>query len=306
MLYRRTFARHPQLWPQYSAHRCFFPENAGRAPVGWLDKTGGFALPSMAKGGGVAAGREGSGILDACNTSAELAASGTELAILPIGATEQHGSYLPLATDSLEAEAEAVARGVAERLDAFLLPVLPFSNSEAHAGFRGSVSLNPSTLLIVVKELALDLIGQGFRYVVLLNMHGGNLILRPAVREINRSTDAGRALFVQPFTLAAAELQSIFPNFANEAHAGGFEASLIMEIAPDTIKVAGQVLGGSPAARGVSYFSDASVLTPALGVPTLIFGPGDERLAHQVDEHTTLSSVAAAARFYTALAQALG
>ena len=72
------------------------------------------------------------------------------------------------------------------------------------------------------------------------------------------------------------------------------------------LEVAGRVLGGAPAPRGVSYFSDASVLTPALGVPTLIFGPGDERLAHQVDEHTTLSSVAAAARFYTALAQALG
>ena len=70
--------------------------------------------------------------------------------------------------------------------------------------------------------------------------------------------------------------------------------------------VAGAVLGGSPAPRGVSYFSDASVLTPALGVPTLIFGPGDERLAHQVDEYTTLSSVVAAARFYTALAQDLG
>ena len=198
--------------------------------------------------GGVANGTEGSGILDACNTSAELAASGAELAILPIGATEQHGSYLPLATDSLEAE--AVGRGVAERMNAFLLP---FSNSEAHAGFRGSVSLNPSTLLTVVKELALDLIGQGFRYVVLLNMHGGNLILRPAVREINRATEAGRALFVQPFTLAAAELQRIFPNFANEAHAGGFEASLIMEIAPQTIK--GSVpdtVPESPAATAIS------------------------------------------------------
>ena len=191
-------------------------------------------IGSGAAGDGTAAGGEGSGILDACNTSAELAASGTELAILPIGATEQHGSYLPLATDSLEAE--AVARGVAQRMNAFLLPVLPFSNSEAHADFRGSVSLTPSTLLTVVKELALDLIRQGFRYVVLLNMHGGNLVLRPAVREINRSTEAGRALFLQPFTLAAAELQRIFPNFANEAHAGGFEASLMMEIAPDTIK----------------------------------------------------------------------
>ena len=52
------------------------------------------------------------------------------------------------------------------------------------------------------------------------------------------------------------------------------------------LEVAGRVLGGSPEPRGVSYFSDASVLTPALGVPTLIFGPGDERLAHQMDEHT--------------------
>lgn len=42
------------------------------------------------------------------------------------------------------------------------------------------------------------------------------------------------------------------------------------------LEVAARVLGGSPGPRGVSYFSDASVLTPALGVPTLIFGPGDE------------------------------
>jgi creatinine amidohydrolase len=76
---------------------------------------------------------------DALNTSSEIAQSEIDLAIVPIGATEQHGAYLPLATDSLEAE--AVAKGVAERLNAFLLPVLPFSNSEAHTGFRGSVSL---------------------------------------------------------------------------------------------------------------------------------------------------------------------
>ncbi|WP_089721077.1 creatininase family protein [Candidatus Entotheonella palauensis] len=171
---------------------------------------------------------------DALNTFSEIAQSDIDLAILPIGATEQHGSYLPLSTDSLEAE--AVARGVAERLDAFMLPVLPFSNSEAHAGFRGSISLSPTTLLAVVKELALDLMGQGFRRVVLLNMHGGNLILRPAVREINQHANTGRAIVVQPFSLAATALSQIFPNYHHEAHAGGFEASLIMTIAPDTIK----------------------------------------------------------------------
>lgn len=171
---------------------------------------------------------------DTLNTSPEIAQSSIDLAILPIGATEQHGSYLPLATDSLQAE--AVARGVAEDLDAFLLPVLPFSNSQAHAGFRGSVSLSPTTLLAVVKELALDLIAQGFKRIVLLNMHGGNLVLRPAVREINRSTDRGRAIVVQPYSLVAPEISHIFPNYRSEVHAGGFEGSLIMVIAPDTIK----------------------------------------------------------------------
>ena len=171
---------------------------------------------------------------DALNSTVEIAASKSDLSILPIGATEQHGSHLPLATDSMEAE--AVARGVAERLDSFLLPVLSFSNSEAHVGFRGSVSLSPTTLLAVVKDLALDLIGQGFRRVVLLNVHGGNLILRSAVREINQSTTRGRAIVVQPLSLAAAELARIFPDYRDEVHAGGFETSLIMAIAPEATK----------------------------------------------------------------------
>lgn len=65
-----------------------------------------------------------------------------------------------------------------------------------------------------------------------------------------------------------------------------------------------KITGGPLKPKGISYFTDASVLAPGLGVPTLIMGPGDERLAHQVDEHVSLSMVASAARFYLALAQA--
>jgi len=52
---------------------------------------------------------------DALNTSPEIAKSEIDLMIIPIRATEQHGAYLPLAADSLEAE--AVAKGVTERLN---------------------------------------------------------------------------------------------------------------------------------------------------------------------------------------------
>jgi succinyl-diaminopimelate desuccinylase len=70
------------------------------------------------------------------------------------------------------------------------------------------------------------------------------------------------------------------------------------------LRVGEEIFGHAQTPKGMSYFTDASVLTPGLGVPTLILGPGDERLAHQVDERTELRSVLSAARFYVALAQA--
>ena len=70
------------------------------------------------------------------------------------------------------------------------------------------------------------------------------------------------------------------------------------------LRVGREILGRSLAPKGVSYFTDASVLTPELGVPTLIMGPGDERLAHQVDERIELSAVRSGALFYVGLAEA--
>jgi succinyl-diaminopimelate desuccinylase len=53
--------------------------------------------------------------------------------------------------------------------------------------------------------------------------------------------------------------------------------------------------------RGASYYTDASVLQPPTGVPTLIIGPGDDRLAHQPNEFVSVEALVAAARFFTAL-----
>lgn len=42
---------------------------------------------------------------------------------------------------------------------------------------------------------------------------------------------------------------------------------------------------------GMNYFTDASILVPALGVPFAILGPGDEGFFHQPDEYVELDSV---------------
>ena len=67
-------------------------------------------------------------------------------------------------------------------------------------------------------------------------------------------------------------------------------------------QVAQTILGQTLEPQGASYATDASVLTPPTGVPTLIFGPGEVAMAHQQDEYVEIDKVVQAARFYAALA----
>jgi succinyl-diaminopimelate desuccinylase len=53
---------------------------------------------------------------------------------------------------------------------------------------------------------------------------------------------------------------------------------------------------------GVTYYTDASLLSAPQGIPTIVFGPGDEKLAHQPDENVKLEQVYTAIQFYGGLA----
>ena len=172
--------------------------------------------------------------LDGTSTSPRVAESGMDTAILPIGSTEQHGPHLPLSTDSQIAA--AVARGVADRLGAFLLPTIEYGNSDVHAGYRGTVSIQPETLQSLVLDIGRELQAQGFRRIIVLNTHGGNLILRIAVRELNRSGPAGyKVLLAQPTDLAAPTLRQIIGTLEREVHAGELETSLLLHLAPEQV-----------------------------------------------------------------------
>jgi succinyl-diaminopimelate desuccinylase len=70
------------------------------------------------------------------------------------------------------------------------------------------------------------------------------------------------------------------------------------------LAAASVAVGGSsqPAVGGAAFFSDASVLQPALaGVPTSLCGPGATERMHQVDEHVAVADLHTAARCYAAL-----
>ena len=170
---------------------------------------------------------------DASSTYLELEQSGVDTAVLPVGAIEQHGPHLPLSVDWYQGE--VVARRVAERLDAYLLPGMPFGCSQAHAGFRGTIFLSPETLGAVVKDVAESLLDQGFRRIAVLNFHGGNLILKLVARELNLAQTQGKVVLVSPGQDASAGLNEVLDAYQDEQHAGELETSIMMHAAPDQV-----------------------------------------------------------------------
>jgi succinyl-diaminopimelate desuccinylase len=65
-----------------------------------------------------------------------------------------------------------------------------------------------------------------------------------------------------------------------------------------------QRLGEPQRPGGVPYFTDASVLTAALGnVPTLILGPGEASMAHKVDEYCRIPLLEQSVEIYAELAR---
>lgn len=103
--------------------------------------------------------------------------------LLPIGAVEQHGPFLPLGTDLIITE--HIAESIARQVDLMVAPSLAISASDTHLGFPGTLSLGATVLRDMLERLCVQLQARdglgmkhgklGFQRVFLLSAHGGNM-----------------------------------------------------------------------------------------------------------------------------------
>ncbi|MBT2496734.1 creatininase family protein [Microbacterium sp. ISL-59] len=112
-----------------------------------------------------------------------------KIALIPIGAIEQHGPHLELRTDIAVATEMARRVDAALAADSLLCPPMPYGASEHHLAFSGTLSLRPESLRLVLRDICLSLIRHGIDRVLIVNGHGGNCdIARLVAREVGDET----------------------------------------------------------------------------------------------------------------------
>ena len=95
-----------------------------------------------------------------------------DVALIPVGSTEQHGPHNPLGTDHLVAA--AVSKAVGDKTGVPVLPVIPVGVSVHHRQFTGSLWVPPPIFREYMKAVALSAVSHGAKKVVFVNGHGGN------------------------------------------------------------------------------------------------------------------------------------
>lgn len=157
-----------------------------------------------------------------------------QVALFPVGATEQHGPNLVTGVDWFVAE--AVAERVADAVDpvAVVVPPLPFGLSGHHLGFPGTLHISAATFSAVCKDVTRSLARHGITKVVFVNGHRGNEnVLGVLVTELTYELgiEAASAFWMTQ----ASDAVACHKKTERWGHGCEIETSLALAISPDHV-----------------------------------------------------------------------
>ena len=156
-------------------------------------------------------------------------------AMLPVGATEQHGPHLGCGVDSVIAEQLCAA--VAARTGVTMLPTLPYGCSLGHSRrWPGTIALTPPLLIELVKQIGEWAYHSGVRRLFIVNAHVTNAApLRCALEMLRAEHDDLMVTVLNTATLSE-RVRQFHAADAADWHANDAETSLMLAIAPQGVR----------------------------------------------------------------------
>lgn len=160
--------------------------------------------------------------------------------VLPLGAIEQHGPHLPLATDLIIAEEVArtgVQLAVERGVDAWLLPSMGYTKSNEHAWCAGTFWMSSNTMQSMIHDIGTSLFSTKCRKIVFLNGHGGNSALVAMMNRELRLKFGLLAFLTHPSIPADQGGSSSGGELGMGIHAGHDETSLMLYLRPELVQM---------------------------------------------------------------------
>ena len=202
--------------------------------------------------------------------------------IWPFGAVEQHGPHLPLATDSIFVDEIIceVLKLIPSDTPIKKIPTQYIGFSPEHKGFDGTISLSSNLITSIIKEVGAQLADMGFKRLIMLNAHGGQIsLLNTAAREL-RSIAPNLSVFPCFLWSGVDGLSELLTKneIENGLHASLAETSLMLALKPELVgderpneTIKGQIPegwsleGNAPTAWLTDDFSKSGVIGDSRG-----------------------------------------
>jgi creatinine amidohydrolase len=174
-------------------------------------------------------------------TAAELnerAAAGA-VVLLPLASTEQHGPHMATGTDTIlvgEVCRRAAALVAGAGRPVVVAPVVWAGLARHHMPFGGSFTLGLATYQALVFDLARSIETAGFRRLVIVNGHGGNMTALNAMSAELTEELGIRVAITTYFQLAEEGIAPILEDQPGVLHAGEAETSMVLAVRPDLVR----------------------------------------------------------------------
>lgn len=168
--------------------------------------------------------------------------------LIPFGATEQHGPFLPYGTDMIIAEHMAAAL---DGENALILPGIPYTCSQEHEGFPGTVWIDYKMFMSHLEQIC-NCIAPLTKNILLMSGHGGNTEVLSLFRvDWNYKHPECKITFLEGFTEATHRVEMELLEGKVDSHAGNGEISILYYLEPDLVTLP---TGSEPKEKYVSVF----------------------------------------------------